>query len=411
MSSSSQFSQSAYYSFLLAYEKNPTRQFDEERCAAFGQSDRWVNNRQNELDASSATYKVATNHFSDWFSDEVARMFPVFNHSTARTMGKNTLKSAAPPEATGESFDTALNWATDENPRGRSVVPGPRNQGMCGACWAFVSAGSAEGAVNIATGSSIALSVQELIDCATEFNRGCGGGNPTFAYDYIESNGLSLWSEYPYDDTQNPKCESTTGYTKAVINYDLEIPPDDEVELKWYVSKGPVAIGLCAQDMDFMYYGGGIFNPTTCCSTQNHAVLIVGYGFDVPTNTPYWTVQNSWGDIWGGNGYMRVKRSTVRGAGPGVCGLATFPTMAIGGHILKGNISASAGTETTIGEWLLDHNEQIVSVFAAACFLLSVALLILSYWFSCRRRDVQRKVREVAASRIKIDVIRFDCVT
>lgn len=49
---------------------------------------------------------------------------------------------------------------------------------------------------------------------------------------------------------------STDGFNKAYIHGDLSIPPNDEVELKWYVGKGPVAIGICGTDMDFMYYGG-----------------------------------------------------------------------------------------------------------------------------------------------------------
>ena len=184
------------------------------------------------------------------------------------------------------------------------------------------------------------------------------------------------------------------------------MPPNDEVSLKWYVGKGPVAIGICGTDMDFMYYGGGIFNPSSCCNTQDHAMLIVGYGVEPSGNIPYWLVQNSWGNVWGENGYMRIKRSTVRDGGPGVCGLATFPTMAIGGSVVTGNNTVHRDAVETVGEWLLDHNSQIISVFAAACFLLSIVLLILSYWFSCRRRESERAAHDAAVSRIKFEAIR-----
>jgi hypothetical protein len=274
-----------------------------------------------------------------------------------------------------------------------------------------VAAGSAEGAVALASRRQVTLSVQQLIDCATEFNRGCNGGNPVYAYEYIRNNGLSLASQYPYEDNQNPTCRDTHEFTKAYIKYDLEIPPLDEVELKWYVGKGPVAIGICGEDFDFMYYDGGIFNPPSCCSVQNHAMLIVGYGVEAGAGairgTPYWVVQNSWGSMWGEGGYMRIKRSTVRGAGGGLCGLATFPTMAVGGSVVEGNSTARAddGGES-IGMWLLDHNSQIVSLFAACCFLFSIALLVATYWVSCQRRGAERSARERAASRIKMDVVR-----
>lgn len=402
----------AYLKFLHTYEKNLTRLYDEGRYIAFEESYQWIERRVRELNHSASPFKVVVNQFADWSQHEVSQLFPVFNYTADRK------RSSAVPEGWDvlgsvglgpdlSSFSNSLNWATDNNPQGMSVVAGPRNQGMCGACWAFVAAGSAEGAVGISTGHSVTLSVQELIDCSTEFNRGCNGGNPMFAYDYIREYGLSLWKEYPYADLQNPSCQSTTGYTKATINSDLQVPPDDEVSLKWYVSRGPVAIGVCGTDLDFMYYGGGIFDSPHCCSAQNHAMLIVGYGVDADSNTPFWVVQNSWGNIWGEDGYMRIKRSTIRGGGGGVCGLATFPTMAVGGHLITGNSTRHTGSTSTISEWFLDHNEQIISVFAAACFLLSIALLILSYWFSCRRRESERSAREAAVSRIKMDAVRY----
>jgi hypothetical protein len=43
------------------------------------------------------------------------------------------------------------------------------------------------------------LSVQQLVDCDTSFNRGCGGGSPLFAYHYITVHGLVPWSHYEYE--------------------------------------------------------------------------------------------------------------------------------------------------------------------------------------------------------------------
>jgi hypothetical protein len=44
------------------------------------------------------------------------------------------------------------------------------------------------------------LSVQELVDCDTSFNRGCGGGSPLYAYRFIADNGLLPWSRYEYEE-------------------------------------------------------------------------------------------------------------------------------------------------------------------------------------------------------------------
>ncbi len=43
---------------------------------------------------------------------------------------------------------------------------------------------------------------------------------------------------------------------RAVIKNYFQIPPMDEVGLRRYVAKGPVAIGICGTDLDFMYYAG-----------------------------------------------------------------------------------------------------------------------------------------------------------
>lgn len=69
-----------------------------------------------------------------------------------------------------------------------------------------------------------------------------------------------------------------------------------------------------------MGYTGGIFSQdfASCGANINHAVLVVGYGTDPGTNTPYWIVKNSWGAGWGEGGYIRIKR------GSNTCGMVNF---------------------------------------------------------------------------------------
>ena len=50
-----------------------------------------------------------------------------------------------------------------------------KHQGTCGSCWAYSAVGALEGAHYKATGQLVSLSVQQLIDCATD-NHGCKGG-------------------------------------------------------------------------------------------------------------------------------------------------------------------------------------------------------------------------------------------
>ena len=148
------------------------------------------------------------------------------------------------------------------------------------------------------------------MDCDISFNKGCDGGNPARAYDYILRNGLSSDATWPYkghngeclkppstneqyiDDADGLDGVNTSPAAKwgrlggaappltvAGIDSFVILPSRNEAWLKQYVGTvGPVSVGICGTDLRFMYYGGGVFNPRDCCTTLNHAVLIVGYG-------------------------------------------------------------------------------------------------------------------------------------
>lgn len=103
---------------------------------------------------------------------------------------------------------------------------------------------------------------------------------------------------------------------------------------------GPVAVGINGADPSFINYGGGIYDSENCDQTANHALLIVGYGEEEATNRDgdnnettvrYWIARNSWGESWGEDGFVRVKRGSGEKGVPGVCGIARSPSVALGG--------------------------------------------------------------------------------
>ncbi len=51
-------------------------------------------------------------------------------------------------------------------------------------------------------------------------------------------------------------------------------------------------------------------------------MLLVGYG-TTKEGIDYWLVRNSWSKLWGEDGYFKVER------GPGDCGIATDPMVAV----------------------------------------------------------------------------------
>ena len=86
--------------------------------------------------------------------------------------------------------------------RDRKVVSEVRNQGSCGACWAHSTVATIESMVAIRTNKLTEFSVQQLVDCSGEENKGCLGGDTCSALDWMDKNNVALVSarQYPNKD-------------------------------------------------------------------------------------------------------------------------------------------------------------------------------------------------------------------
>uniref|UniRef100_A0A8D2QFM3 Cathepsin H n=1 Tax=Zonotrichia albicollis TaxID=44394 RepID=A0A8D2QFM3_ZONAL len=218
----------------------------------------------------------------------------------------NLLRSSGP-------HPDSIDWRK----KGNFVTP-VKNQGPCGSCWTFSTTGCLESAIAIATGKLLSLAEQQLVDCAQAFNNhGCSGGLPSQAFEYILYNkGLMGEDSYPYR-AKNGTCkfqpEKAIAFVKDVIN----ITQYDEDGMVEAVGKhNPVSFAFEVTS-DFMHYRKGVYSNPRCEHTPdkvNHAVLAVGYGEE--DGTPYWIVKNSWGRLWGMQGYFLIER------GKNMCGLA-----------------------------------------------------------------------------------------
>lgn len=218
----------------------------------------------------------------------------------------------------GVAAADAVDW------RAAGAVTGVKDQGQCGSCWAFSTTGSLEGANFVVNGQLVSLSEQELIECDRSGNdRGCNGGLMDYAYEWIISNGgIDTEKDYPYTGTDEV-CDTTKEHTVAVAVASFEdIPPNNEAAIKKAVTVQPVSIAIAASGLPFQLYSHGVFNGS--CSTQlDHGVLIVGYDTDKETGADYWIVKNSWGEVWGDAGFVKM---AMHHAPSGLCGLAMVPS-------------------------------------------------------------------------------------
>lgn len=210
----------------------------------------------------------------------------------------------------GVAVEASLDW------RQKGAVTPVKDQKECGSCWAFSATGSLEGQTKIKKNKLISLSEQNLVDCSLSYgNEGCNGGLMTFAFQYVQDNGIADEKTYPYTGysqgcTYNKSMSvlSISGYTK--------IPSKNEKALLLAVNQiGPISIGIDATEY-LQNYESGILDDPSCSQTLlNHGVLLVGYGTE--KGKDYWLIKNSWGLDWGDQGYFKYPR------GKNACGVAT----------------------------------------------------------------------------------------
>uniref|UniRef100_A0A3Q1GZ89 Cathepsin K n=1 Tax=Anabas testudineus TaxID=64144 RepID=A0A3Q1GZ89_ANATE len=260
------------------------------------------------------SYELGMNHLGDMTSEEVVEkmtgLLVPLNHESSFTMDLDDKVSKLP-----KSVDY----------RKKGMVTSVKNQGSCGSCWAFSSAGALEGQLAKKTGQLVDLSPQNLVDCVTG-NEGCGGGYMTTAFEYVHQNGgIDSEEAYPYVGEDQPCRYNSSGMAAQCKGY-KEIPVGNEHALAVALYKaGPVSVAIDAMQSSFQFYQRGIYYDPNCNKEDiNHAVLAVGYGVTAK-GKKYWIVKNSWGETWGNKGYILMARN--RGNLCGIASLASYPVM------------------------------------------------------------------------------------
>jgi len=255
---------------------------------------------------TDVTWKKAVNKFTDMTESEQQR-YRGHSVALARKL-RATFESA---DNMFDGFDVndlppSVDWRNN-NPR---IVSDVKDQGSCGSCWAFATTEIVESAVAQATGTLLTLSPQNIVDCAPNPHHcggtgGCGGSIPELGMAYVQQNGQSLDTDYPYVAHDEP-CRASTTPKAATIPGFVKLGENNYTQLMTAVATmGPVAINVAAGNWGS--YGGGVYTCQQSETDIDHVVQLVGYGTD-PTQGDYWLVRNSWGPGWGEEGYIRVQR-------------------------------------------------------------------------------------------------------
>merc|ERR1712178_655797 len=103
-----------------------------------------------------------------------------------------------------------------------------------------------------------------------------------------------------------------------------DVSKNSETAMMSALQKGPVSIAVEADKTVFQSYSSGVMTGN-CGTNLDHGILVVGYGEE--SGTKYWKIKNSWGTVWGLEGYGNLERGK---GGSGECGLlsqASYPVV------------------------------------------------------------------------------------
>ncbi|KAI4298220.1 hypothetical protein L6164_031804 [Bauhinia variegata] len=260
----------------------------------------------NSKRKSPHSYTLGLNKFADLKPEEfkniyLNKMEMPKHHSKMKTVNHSC-----------KNVPASLDW------RRKGVVTPVKKQGRCHSCWAFAATGAIEAINAIVTGNLVRLSEQALVDC-DPFSNGCEGGWVDRAFEWVINNGGTYTeATYPYAK-KNLHCQATKQGKKKAVTIDgyVRVAPSEDALLCASI-KQPVTVYL--DSTDILFYKEGIYDGAKCSNDPyhvDHAVLIVGY--DSKDDQDYWIIKNSWGEDWGENGYIRIKRNI--GIPNGLCAI------------------------------------------------------------------------------------------
>ena len=202
-----------------------------------------------------------------------------------------------------------LDWTSNPN----NYVTPIRDQGNCGSCWAFATAGALESYLLIKNNQLnpefINLAEQILVSCSRAGS--CSGGYIDRASDFIRNTGLPEELCYPYTATNGncrQACKEWRLNTDWIDSWSFvaTTPPTVEAIKNALYAYGPLVTTMDVYT-DFFYYGSGVYQYSWGNLEGGHAILIIGYD----DSSQSFIVKNSWSPGWGEGGFFKIAYSEI----------------------------------------------------------------------------------------------------
>ena len=236
-----------------------------------------------------------------------------------------------------ERFETGLTFASEDeyeaipkNPKFRAFLPErfelpdffppPGRQGLQGSCVAWaVAYGARSYYQGVAAGTkpnrSMAFSPAYVFN-QTKLSANCRSGSSLVgALRLLSREGVTRLAEFPYSEErcdQLPSAEHRTSAASNTIKGFSAIRRGDIDGVKGALTRGhPVIVGMMTNHGFHRLRGPAIFSDETEATDGGHAMVIVGYD----DKQGAFKLLNSWGEVWGDQGYGWVSYNTMRQRG------------------------------------------------------------------------------------------------
>ncbi|MCE5244317.1 MAG: C1 family peptidase [Desulfobacteraceae bacterium] len=217
-----------------------------------------------------------------------------------------------PSARSGDAANSIQSAAASFNWKSLGMVTEARDQGSCGACWAFAVVGVFESKLLMAGAGTYDLSEQQQVSCNTEQSK-CTGGDSS-ALHYWEWNGPMLESctQYPSSDGVTvPECYNydvcttldwrTTNY-KSTDYYTVDTTNIAQMKAA-LETDGPAYFRFDVYSDFYTFWDSGVpgkvYTQKLGSSYEGgHAVLLIGWN----DAKGAWLLRNNWGATGGPNG-------------------------------------------------------------------------------------------------------------
>ena len=192
----------------------------------------------------------------------------------------------------------------------------PMDQQYCGSCYIFATTSALEERFCIKSNAKIklTLSQQDVLSCDLNHSK-CEGGTLLKTWEFLENFGTCSYHCKPYVsfDGSVPRCYSSCDNSifsyykwKAKKNSAALIFGDHQKIKEEIYLNGPVSTSMETWEDMSAFKGASYYFHLVGKQTDDHAITLVGWGYDQTYNKDYWIIRNSWGTDWGDKGYFKV---------------------------------------------------------------------------------------------------------